>query len=192
MRQHDERIVSTAAVDGGLRPVEVDDIIACAASDDVSAATAVNRVTAATGEDAIRPGGSDYGNARRKRRSVDVFKVCDKRLRIYSLIGRRQVDVVCRQQDKRVVARPTVNRRFCAMKADNVVASTSLDDVCAAAAINRIIAGPTRNDIDAGCSDQIIVAGSRANHIGDADEFIPIGQSADTDTCGQVDRYSGG
>ena len=150
---HHQRIDAGAAVDGVLRAVVGNRVVAAAGSDRVESATAIDGIGARTSGDRIGADRTRHDERRRQRAGVEIFKIDDTHGVACGLIEARADseidgrDAARSGKDQRVAASPAIHGAFCSVVDDRIVATAACDAVSAAATVDRIGARATDDHI---------------------------------------------
>ena len=142
----DKRIIASTAVDRDFCSPVIDSVISRTCSDDVRTSTTVDNVGAGASGNGISRGrtGDDQPLGCAENAGVDVLEIRSAGCIANGLVDPRRhaeidaCDTARRLQDERVGTGAAVDRDFCAVVGDRVVARPCIDNIGAAAAINRI------------------------------------------------------
>ena len=149
----DQRIGAGAAIDGGLRAVIGNGIIAGAGADDVRAAATIDDVVAGAGRDGVRARRARHRQRGREDTGVYALEICDIDGVARRLIGagrNRQIDrrdAARRGKHQHIGSGAAIDRGFRAAIGDRIVARTGIDGIRAARSIDRIVARAARDRV---------------------------------------------
>ena len=154
-RLEDQGVDARAAIQGQLRAVIDDRVVARARGDDVGAAIAVDRIPPAAADDEVGAGRARDREALRQGARVEVLEIRDVDVVAKGLVRARRHGKVHGRgsarslEDQRIDAGSAIDRGLGTVIVDGVVAAPGIDDVRPAVAVDGVGASAARYDIRA-------------------------------------------